>query len=110
MENFLALPITCTPILIAGLLLLVGAYLDAPVNAKPHRRTTSFAITQSRGAWANTCQTDRRYMVQVVYGHTTIATWGCPSLRFKELYNPEVLQKLSPRQSRLLGPEFSPKY
>jgi len=32
-------------ILIAGLLLLVGAYLDEPLNAKPRRRTTSFAIT-----------------------------------------------------------------
>ena len=49
-------------------------------------------------------------MVQVAYAHTTIATWGGPSLRFKELYNPEVLAKLTPRQARLLGPEFSPKY
>ncbi len=62
------------------------------------------------GAWGNTSKTDRRYMVQVAYAHTTIATWGNPSLRFKELYNPEVLSSLTPRQARLLGPEFSPSY
>lgn len=54
------------------------------------------------GAWKNTHPTDRRYMLQVHYGNGYIAK-QYPSIRYEEMYAPEVLEKATPRQRRLLG-------
>jgi hypothetical protein len=53
------------------------------------------------GAWRNTHETKRRYLMQVAYGSGYLHK-NYPPLRYKELYNPEVLEKATERQKRLL--------
>ncbi len=66
------------------------------------------------GAWKNTHPTERRYMMQVHYAHGSFGKCY-PSLRYPQLYAPEVLAKATPRQRRLLGERpprggVAPKY
>jgi hypothetical protein len=54
------------------------------------------------GAWKNTGEYGRRYLLQVQYGNGYIRK-EYPEMRYAELYNPAVLEKATPRQRRLLG-------
>lgn len=53
------------------------------------------------GAHRNTHPTERRYIMQVAYGSGYIKK-SYPPIRFPELYNPEVLERATDRQKRLL--------
>jgi hypothetical protein len=54
------------------------------------------------GAWKNTHETERRYMLQVHYACGYMRR-GYPAMCYKSLYNPAVLEKATPRQRQLLG-------
>ncbi|HVK04137.1 MAG TPA: phytanoyl-CoA dioxygenase family protein [Armatimonadaceae bacterium] len=54
------------------------------------------------GAWKNTGEHGRRYMLQVHYGNGYIRE-QYPALRYERMYDPAVLAKATPRQRRLLG-------
>jgi len=54
------------------------------------------------GAWRNTGEHGRRYMLQVHYGNGYIGK-EYPPLRYAELYDPVVREKATPRQQWLLG-------
>ena len=54
------------------------------------------------GAWKNTHPTRRRYIMQVAYGMGYMQA-NYPPMKYGELWSPEVLEKASPRQRRLLG-------
>lgn len=50
----------------------------------------------------NSHPSERRYMVQVHYGNAYI-TKQFPPMRYKELWNPVVVEAATPEQKRLLG-------
>jgi hypothetical protein len=54
------------------------------------------------GAWKNTGEYSRRYMLQIHYGNSIVRK-EYPEMRYAELYNPAVLEKATSRQRRLLG-------
>ncbi|MBI3831153.1 MAG: phytanoyl-CoA dioxygenase family protein [Planctomycetes bacterium] len=54
------------------------------------------------GAWRNTNEQERRYMMQVFYGFG-VEGHGYPPMRYASLWNTECLQKATPRQRKLLG-------
>lgn len=54
------------------------------------------------GAWKNTHETERRYIMQIHYAHPSFGKCY-PSLRWPETYAPEVLEVATPRQRQLLG-------
>jgi len=54
------------------------------------------------GAWMNSSETERRYMVQVHYGNQSIGK-GYPSLRYDALWNPDVIAQATPEQKQLLA-------
>ena len=54
------------------------------------------------GAGMNSCETERRYMVQVHYGSQVIGK-GYPAMRYDTLWNSDVLAQATPRQRQLLG-------
>ncbi|GAB4451315.1 MAG: hypothetical protein OHK0029_00240 [Armatimonadaceae bacterium] len=53
------------------------------------------------GAWRNTHETERRYLLQVAYGSGYMKK-NYPPIRYTEIYNPAVLEKATERQRRLL--------
>lgn len=53
------------------------------------------------GAGMNSCQTERRYMMQVHYGNGIVRK-GFPPMRPDD-WNPDVLAQATPRQKQLLG-------
>ncbi|MBC7805633.1 MAG: phytanoyl-CoA dioxygenase family protein, partial [Akkermansiaceae bacterium] len=54
------------------------------------------------GSGMNSHETERRYMVQVHYGNAYI-TKQFPAMRYKELWNPAVVDAATPEQRQLLG-------
>ena len=44
----------------------------------------------------------RRYLMQIFYGYSTLAT-GYPPIKYESLYNPQVVAQATPRQRTLLG-------
>ncbi len=54
------------------------------------------------GAWMNSCETDRRYMMQVHYG-TSVIRKEYPAMRYHQLWNPDVITQATERQKTLLG-------
>ena len=53
------------------------------------------------GAWMNTSE-ERRYMMQIFYTSPFMAR-HFPAMRFDKYWSPEVMEKATPRQRRLLG-------
>lgn len=54
------------------------------------------------GAWMNSSESDRRYMVQVHYGSQSIRQ-EFPPLRYEQFWNPDVIAQATPEQKQLLG-------
>ena len=54
------------------------------------------------GAYSNTSKDQRRYIMQLEYGHPMLAT-AYPPMEYAHYYNPEVINKATPRQRQLLG-------
>lgn len=55
------------------------------------------------GAWRNTHPTERRYMLQVLYGCGYLGNRWYPAMQYESLYSPAVMAKATSRQRRLLG-------
>ncbi len=53
------------------------------------------------GAWMNSCETERRYMMQVHYGNSIVGK-GFPPMRPTD-WNPDVIAQATPSQKQLLG-------
>ena len=54
------------------------------------------------GAGMNSCETERRYMMQVHYGNQIVGK-GYPAMRYDSLWNPAVIAQATPSQKQLLG-------
>jgi hypothetical protein len=54
------------------------------------------------GAGMNSCEMDRRYMMQIHYGSALVGK-GYPSLRYESLWNPDCVKLLTPEQKKLFG-------
>jgi hypothetical protein len=54
------------------------------------------------GAWRNTCQTEKRYMMQIFYGTPWMAS-GIPPINQSALWNPECLKAITKEQRRAFG-------
>ena len=54
------------------------------------------------GAWLNSSETDRRYMMQIHYANQSIGK-GYPAMRYAPLWNPQVIAQATPEQKQLLG-------
>ena len=54
------------------------------------------------GAWMNSSETDRRYMMQVHYANQSIGK-DYPALRYAQFWNPDVIARATPQQKQLLG-------
>jgi hypothetical protein len=54
------------------------------------------------GAWMNSCETDRRYMVQVHYANGAIRK-EYPAMCYRQFWNPDVVARATPTQKQLLG-------
>jgi len=54
------------------------------------------------GAWMNSSESDRRYMMQVHYGSQSIGK-AFPALRYEQFWNPDVIARATTQQKQLLG-------
>jgi hypothetical protein len=54
------------------------------------------------GAGLNSCETERRYMMQVHYGNQIVRK-EYPAMRYDSLWNPEVIAQATTSQAQLLG-------
>ncbi len=54
------------------------------------------------GAWLNSSEHERRYMMQIHYGHEIIRQ-QYPPMRYSSLWNPDVIAQATARQKQLLG-------
>ena len=54
------------------------------------------------GAGMNSCETERRYVMQVHYGSQIVGK-GYPAMRYDTLWNPDVIAQATLRQRQLLG-------
>ena len=54
------------------------------------------------GSGLNSCETERRYMMQVHYGNQIVRK-EYPAMSYDSLWNPEVIAQATPSQKQLLG-------
>ena len=54
------------------------------------------------GSGMNSCQTERRYMMQIHYGSGLVER-QYPAMQYESLWSPEVIAQATPEQKQLLG-------